>query len=211
MGICYVTRMIKAVFFDFDGVLTLDATGTTSIVKYISARTGIDKELFNTEYRRFNKDLLLGVTTHDKIWGKLCYALNQEIPEQVLIDSFLNTPLDHKMFTLARELKSLGYKVGMITDNKADRIKAISDANSFDELFDVVSVSASVGLSKSGKEIFWDAIRKIGVDAEESLFIDNNPKNLVVPVELGMSIIQFDHDERDYDRLFDQLRREGVL
>lgn len=163
----------------------MDATGTTSIVKYISTRTGVDKELFNTEYRRFNKELLLGNITHDQIWGDLCQALNRDIPMQVLVDSFLNTPLDHMMFALARDVKSFGVKVGMIMDNKEDRIKAISDKANIHELFDVISVSGSLGLSKSGKGIFLDSLDKAGVCAEESLFIDNNPKNLVVPVELG--------------------------
>jgi putative hydrolase of the HAD superfamily len=144
------------------------------------------------------------------IWADLCRALKQEIPIQVLMDSFIHTPLDHEMMALAKRVKSQGYKVGMITDNKADRIKAVSDEWGFDELFDVICISASVGLSKSGKEIFWDTLGKIGVNAEESLFIDNNPQNLVIPRELGMSVIHFDHDERDYVGLINQLQKEGV-
>lgn len=202
--------MIKAVFFDFDGVLTLDATGTTSIVNYISAKMDIDKESFNKEYRKFNKDLLLGITTHDLIWEDLCQALNREIPKIVLLDSFIHTHLDNQMIALAKGIKSQGYKLGMITDNKADRIKAISDQCNFDKLFDVISVSASVGSSKSGKEIFWDTMGKVGAKAEECIFIDNNPKNLLIPEELGMSVIHFDHDKRDYDRLVIQLHDEGV-
>lgn len=202
--------MIRAVFFDFDGVLTLDATGTASIVNYITSKMDIDKEHFNKEYRKFNKDLLLGITTHDLIWEDLCQALNQEIPKKVLTDSFIHTSLDNQMIALAKGIKSQGYKVGMITDNKADRIKAISDQYNFDKLFDVISVSASVGLSKSGREIFWDAMGKVGVIAEECLFIDNNPQNLVIPKELGMSVIYFDHDKRDYSGLINQLHKEGV-
>lgn len=202
--------MIKAVFFDFDGVLTLDATGTTSIVNYITAKVDIDKESFNKEYRKFNRDLLSGIKTHDMIWGDLCRALNREIPKEVLADSFTHTPMDFRMIALAEELKSQGYKLGVITDNKADRIEAISAQWNLDELFDVISVSASVGSSKSGKEIFLDAMGRVGAEAEECVFIDNNPKNLLIPEELGMSVIHFDHDRRDYGGLINQLLSEGV-
>jgi len=37
--------MIKAVFFDFDGVLTLDKTGSLTTARYISVATGIDHGL----------------------------------------------------------------------------------------------------------------------------------------------------------------------
>ena len=202
--------MIKAVFFDFDGVLTLDATGTTSIVNYVTAKTGIDKESFNREYRKFNRDLLSGRTTHDLIWGDLCRAVNREISIKVLMDSYIHTPLDFQMIALARGIKSQGYRLGIITDNKADRIETISAKHRLDKLFDVISVSASVGSTKSGKEIFRDAMGKAGARAEECIFIDNNPRNLLIPEELGMSVIYFDHDKRDYDGLINQLHDGGV-
>lgn len=37
--------MIKAILFDFDGVLTTDRTGSLSICNYICKKTGIDLEL----------------------------------------------------------------------------------------------------------------------------------------------------------------------
>ncbi len=202
--------MIKAVFFDFDGVLTIDATGTTSIVNYISEKTDIDKALFNTEYRKFNADLLMGYVTHEQIWGDLCNALNHEIPIQVLEDSFLDTELDLNMIELAKRIKSQGYKVGMITDNKTDRIKAISDKHVFDTIFDTVCVSASLGCSKSGKDIFKEALRKTDSVAGESVFIDNSPKNLEVPNKMGMKVIHFDHDKRDHEKLATQLKKLGI-
>lgn len=44
--------MIKAVLFDFDGVLTTDATGSQSICNYICKETGVDSELFKREYKK---------------------------------------------------------------------------------------------------------------------------------------------------------------
>ncbi|MBN2335421.1 HAD-IA family hydrolase [Candidatus Bathyarchaeota archaeon] len=202
--------MIKAVFFDFDGVLTVEATGATSIVNYVSKETGIEKELFENEYRRFNPGLLLGKTTHAQIWGDLCAALDHQIPYQVLVDSFLDTELDTRVISLAETMKSTRYKIGIITDNKADRMKAISDLHRLDELFDVICVSAALGHTKSGKEIFLEAAGKAGVSPEEAVFIDNSPENLTAPRALGMKVIHFDHDERDHGKLVAQLARLGI-
>ena len=42
--------MIKSILFDFDGVLTTDATGSLSICNYICNKTGLDIEIFEKEY-----------------------------------------------------------------------------------------------------------------------------------------------------------------
>ena len=71
--------MIKAVLFDYDGVLTTDKTGSYSICKYISSTANIDYELFSNEYRKYNEDLLIGKVKHEDIWKDLCKALGKEI------------------------------------------------------------------------------------------------------------------------------------
>lgn len=202
--------MIKAVFFDFDGVITIEATGTISIVNYITSKTDIDKDLFEKEYRKHNPDLLLGKVTHKQIWNRLCESLNRKIPYKILTECFLNTELDSNIISLARRIKSIGYKVGIITDNKTDRIQVISELHKFTELFDVISVSASLGMIKTNREIFLKACRDVEVSPEEAVFIDNNPKNLTAPKEIGMHVIYFDHDERDYDNLINQLEIIGI-
>ncbi len=97
--------MIRAVLFDFDGVLTTDATGSLSICRYISEQSGLDPEQFQQEYYKYNADLLSGRTTHDRIWDRLCSGLHTHIGISLLYESFLHTPIDGKMLTLAEQLK----------------------------------------------------------------------------------------------------------
>lgn len=42
--------MIKAILFDFDGVLMIDATGSQSICNYICKKTGLGAEEFKKYY-----------------------------------------------------------------------------------------------------------------------------------------------------------------
>lgn len=202
--------MIKAILFDFDGVLTIDGTGSQSICNYISKKTGIDLKLFENEYYKYNDDLLYGKIQHKDIWDKLCRELNTEIDINILYDSFLNTPLDNEMMEIVHNLKEKNYKIGMVTDNKKDRIDKIFEYYEWDKLFDLISISAEVGSGKNYNTIFEITIDCLNVKASECVFIDNQEKNLIVPKQMGMNVIYFDHNERNYEKLIKELKELSV-
>ena len=203
--------MIKSVLFDFDGVLTLDANGTQSICNYICCKTGIDKKLFEHEYRKFNTDLQIGKSTHKEIWGDVCNAVGQHINIEVLHESFINTPINLDMLKLVKELKGLGLKIGMVTDNKADRIKSIVDYHNWHDVFDSIVVSAEVGAGKIHPLIFQNIISILSVNPQDCVFIDNTEKNLIVPKDLGVTTIFFEHDKNDISKLRNELYKLGIL
>ncbi len=202
--------MLKAILFDFDGVLTTDATGSTSICNYIAKKTGIDLDLFKNEYYKYNNDLLYGKIAHTDMWGQLCRNIKTDTSIDVLYDSFINTPIDSKMMTLAIKLKEQNYRIGMITDNKKDRIDSIVEQYGWDKLFDVVTVSANVGSGKDSEKIFKHSTNALNLNTDECVFIDNQEKNLVVPMKMGMRVIYFNHVKRDYDGLYEKLRNLGI-
>jgi len=198
--------MIKAILFDFDGVLTIDKTGSTTITNYISSVCDIPLEKVRASYYKYNKQLLLGDTTHQVIWKDFCNDLGQDIDYSILIDSFRYTNLDDKMIALVRKLKER-YCIGMVTDNKCDRINTILEHNSLNQYFDVVAISAHLHSSKNSKDIFEYVIDTLGVSANECVFIDNTEKNLVIPKQMGMATILFDDENRDYDLFITDLER----
>ena len=193
--------MIKAVLFDFDGVMTTDATGSLSTCKYISAQTGLDYAAVSAAYRKHNRELLCGKVSHGDIWAEFCNQVGENISMDLLHTSFINTPIDENVLALARCLKNSGCKTGMITDNKADRIESIVTHHGWSSLFDVISVSAIVGSGKDRREIFLRTLESLSLDAGECVFIDNNRDNLVVPAEMGFHTIFFDDKLRDMSEL----------
>lgn len=202
---------MQAIFFDFDGVLTTDPTGSYSTCRYVAKAAGVDEAAFTKAYRTYNRDLLLGKTTHAAIWPKVCAGVGVELPYRLLIDSFLHTPLDEGMLTLVRRLKDAGYQTGMITDNKQDRIDCLVKRHHWETLFDAILVSAAVGSGKDGRRIFEQAAAALSVPMEECVFIDNQEKNLLVPRALGMKTVYFDQEKRDFPALIKALRQAGVL
>lgn len=187
---------MKAILFDFDGVLTIDKYGSDSILRYLSEHTPVPLERLQKEYYRVNKGLLYGKYAHEDIWDAYCESVGCKIDYSVLIDSFRNAPLDAEMLSLVRELKA-SYKIGLITDNKVDRIREILSFHNLEDLFDVVTVSAEVKCGKTERAIFDKTLEALNVAPDQSVFIDNSQKNLVVPAELGMHTILFDDEKRN--------------
>lgn len=202
--------MIKAVLFDFDGVLTTDATGSQSICNYICKETGVDKELFKSEYRKYNDGLLYGKLKHEDIWDKVCDGIGKKISIDILKASFINTPINYEMLDLVKEIKARAYKTAMVTDNKADRIEKIANYFNMNSIFDAIVVSANIGSGKDSKEIFLQTIEKLEVDAAECVFIDNQKKNLIIPKELGMETIFYNHIKKNTGEVLEKLRNLNI-
>ncbi|MGI6239510.1 MAG: HAD-IA family hydrolase [Christensenellales bacterium] len=201
---------MKAVFFDFDGVLTLDPTGSHSICHDVSKQSGIDLKTFSAAYRKYNRQLLYGEKMHRDIWDGLCRDLGAAIPYTLLYESFLHTPIDLDMLNLVKAIRRAGIKTGMITDNKRDRIDAIRSFYNWYSLFDAVAVSAALGSGKSNPDIFHWALHQIGAAPTDCIFIDNSAQNLVVPRAMGIHTILYDDARRDFLALLQALRALGV-
>ncbi len=204
------TSTIRAVLFDFDGVLTTDKTGSLTTTRYLSQRTGIELSKVQSAFRRFNRDLTLGRTTHATVWGDICAEIGQAVGLQLLEEAFESTPLNERMLGIARGLRSRR-AVGIVTDNKKDRIDALKRLHDLPRLFDPIVVSSEVGLGKDDPEIFLGALQSLRVKPEECIFIDNNKGNLVAPNAIGMKTIHFDDEKQDFKALLSGLKAHGVI
>lgn len=202
--------MIKAVLFDFDGVLTLDETGTQTICNYIAGKCSINQDELLTEYSKFNEDLLLGKRSHEDIWTDLLSALNETFDIQVLYDSFISTALNTKMLTLVESLKKNSYKTAVITNNKSDRIKMIWQFNKLDRYFDTVKVSADIGSGKDEAVIFKKTLSDLNMHGADCVFIDNTKNNLIIPKKMGMKTIFYDYSKKDFKGMLNQLKDLGI-
>ncbi|MET0333943.1 MAG: haloacid dehalogenase, partial [Rhizobacter sp.] len=89
--------MIKAVFFDYDGVITLDKTGSLTTCCYLGQRLGLPTDTVQAAMRPHNEALNQGHTTHRAIWPEVCRALGRNIPFEWLQAAFESTPLNGEM------------------------------------------------------------------------------------------------------------------
>lgn len=138
------------------------------------------------------------------MWKSFCDEIGHTLDYNILIDSFKNTKLDRDMITLVKELKHR-YTIGMVTDNKVDRIETILEFNNLNKYFDVVSISARLHSGKEANFIFNDTLKKLNVHPEQCVFIDNTENNLVIPKQMGFRTLLFDDENRNFKIFKNQL------
>lgn len=202
--------MIRSIFFDFDGVLTTDKTGSVTTIRYLSEKTGIDQDSLWEAFAPFNDDLLHGRTSHAEVWSDICRNLGKELDIDLLLGTFESTPMNQGVLDLAMSLRRT-CTVGIITDNKKDRIEFLRRHAELDDLFFPIVVSAECGTGKDRPDIFLRALRDVDMAPNEAVFIDNSERNLLAAAALGMQTVHFDDSKNDIQGLATTLHvRYGV-
>lgn len=201
--------MIQAVFFDFDGVLTPDRTGTLTTCRYLAQATGLAIEELRAAMEPYRAPLARGQTTREATWPGVCRALQREIPLELLTRAFESTPLDRAMFAFANSLGRHG-SVGIITDNPKDRMDVVRRTLWLDRVFAPIVVSAEEGMAKDDPEIFRRALAAARAAPEATVFIDNVMENVETARSIGIRAVFFDDEKRDLAALARELLALGV-
>ncbi|ULU24578.1 HAD-IA family hydrolase [Dyella terrae] len=203
------SELIRTIFFDYDGVLTTDKSGSLTTCRYLSEASGIALSTINAAFHPYAGDLFTGRARHADIWSGVCESLNSDLDIGLLFEAFESTPLNGAMVSLARTLQA-HHSIGIITDNPIDRMDHLRVHQDLDSLFSPIVASAEVGSSKQGQEIFLSAMSRASVAPEECIFIDNSEPNVAMARTLGMHAIFHDDGKNDIDALAKELRRLGA-
>ncbi len=203
--------MIKAVFFDFDGVLTIDPNGKTAIFRNLSAALGgMSEATIEQCYVPWNNESKCGRVEWKDIHEKFCACLGVAVPYEIMESSWKTVRKNESMFELAAKLKSNGYKTGIITSNPKERMDVLKQEHHLDDLFDVIVTSADVGSTKSEEIIFKHTLEQAACAADVCVFIDNHESNLVAAKRTGFLTYFYDHETNDINALRYQLKEWEV-
>jgi epoxide hydrolase-like predicted phosphatase len=93
-----------------------------------------------------------------------------------------------------RHLRAAGLKTGIVTNNVVEFREHWRAMLPVEELFDVVVDSSEVGVRKPGAAIFEVALDRLGLPAEDVLFLDDYPGNVAAAGRLGMTALLVDGD-----------------
>ena len=92
---------------------------------------------------------------------------------------------------LIKQVKRAGYAVYALTDNVVEIVEYLKATYQFWPLFDGAAVSAELGMLKPQPEIYQALLSNNGLEASETVFIDDMPYNVEGAKAVGMAGIQF--------------------
>jgi epoxide hydrolase-like predicted phosphatase len=181
--------MIKAIIFDFGGVVITN--GTKTFTGILAERYGVPLDSFSHLDKGIGSDYRRGKITRHEFWNQVFKDLHISGD----IDSLEEEWVSHyktirETIAMIEELRKK-YKVYYLSDNRRDRVEKINNNNTFLHLFEDGIFSSEVGIRKPDPEIYKLALQKANVEPKEAVFIDDKEKNLIPAIGLGMHGIHF--------------------
>jgi epoxide hydrolase-like predicted phosphatase len=208
-----VTR-VKAVFFDFGGVLTTPVADT--ITAWLD-RDGIDPASFSRVLKEWlGRSAQQGTPIHlletgaitaaefDSLLGaELRYRDGAPVASDGLLRGlFAEMNPDEGMFSLVSEIKASGVQVGLLSNSWGNTYPR----ERIDPLFDSIVISGEVGMRKPDADIYEFAAASLGVEPGEVIFVDDAEPNTEGAERVGMTAIH--HRDEVSTRL--RLRQLGL-
>ncbi|GAA0616394.1 HAD-IA family hydrolase [Sporichthya brevicatena] len=102
--------------------------------------------------------------------------------------------LEPAMVDLVRRLHGDGLRLGLLTNNAKESV--VWRETLPRECFDVVVDSSEVGLRKPDPRIYALALERLGLPADQVLYVDDFAENLPPAADLGMRTWSFDGRDR---------------
>ncbi|PFW56114.1 HAD family hydrolase [Bacillus cereus] len=187
--------MIHAVLFDLDGTL-LDRR--QSLERFIHDQYNrFSLHFMNIEQSEYRSRFLEldnnGYTWKDKVYATLIgeYNITTLTSEQLLHDYITNfqhhcIPFPN-MHELLQQLTQQNIKIGIITNGFTNFQMSNLRALNLHTYTNTILISEAEGMKKPHPDIFKRALQKLGVIAEECLYVGDHPENDVLGSEqVGM-------------------------
>jgi epoxide hydrolase-like predicted phosphatase len=180
---------VRGLLVDFGGVLT---TNVFDSFKAFCEKEGLDpdavKRLFRedpvalAELRRLER----GELSEDEFSVRFGPMLGVSDTEALVDRLFAGMGPDEPMIEAVKTAKRSGIRTGLISNSWG---RGRYDREAFPEMFDGVVISGEVGLHKPDAEIFLMGAERIGVAAEECVFVDDLRENCDGAAAVGMTPI----------------------
>jgi putative hydrolase of the HAD superfamily len=200
--------MIDTIIFDVGGVL--HKNNNEYIKQDISKTLKVKTSLVEKAWRELIPNLLgKGLIDEKMFWEKFAKltGCKEKIPQNSLLSREFKKrfSINQRTYHIVKSLKINGYKLGIISDTIPNHASYSSKKGLF-EPFDIVTLSYQVGLRKPDSDIFLFALKKLRSKADNTIYIDDNPKYVAAARKLGIRGITY----RNSNQLKKQLIKLGI-
>ena len=185
-----------ALIVDYGGVLT---TSIQDSMQIFANEEGLElQDLARVALRAYvegDDDLVTpfetGALSEEEFSLQFAQRLAQETgkqidPERFVARMFGGVRLEEGMLDAVLKTRNAGFKTALLSNSWG---LSGYPRERFEELFDVVVISAEVGMRKPQPEIFRFTTDKLGVDATRCVFVDDHPGHLKAALAEGMRTV----------------------
>jgi epoxide hydrolase-like predicted phosphatase len=188
----HLESAIKAVIFDMGGVIlrTMDQGPRQRLAERLGVRLyDLYNQVFSSESARL---ATLGKISAQKHWEQVGAHFNlspQELPG-FLREFWDGDRLDRALVAFIRSLRG-GRRTALLSNAWDDLRGWIENDWKIASAFDELVISAEVGLAKPDHRIYQLTLDRLGVAADQALFVDDFSENVDAARWIGMHAIQF--------------------
>ena len=198
---------VRAVIVDFGGVLYFppDLQVLRRWQKFLGLKNdGLLKEFFATPGGEsdYARRVFTGEISEAEVWKKLGshWRISPWLLRYVRKRSFskrrFNQPVANYIQSLRPRFQTA------ILSNAGDQDRQIfNEAYCIEDLVDTVIISAEVRLAKPDPRIYLLALERLGVQPEETIFVDDLQVNIAAARQLGIRAIQFQDNEQFFKEI----------
>ncbi len=181
--------MIKNIVFDMGGVLVgFDGERCINKFKALGAERTLDYIVRHRTEDLF-ADIEDGRITTEEFCDKVRELDNITADNQSIIDAWcsLLLPCPPEKNAALRKLKSMGYRLFLLSNTNEMHWEFASKSIEVD-IFEQCFLSMRMGLRKPDVKIYEEVCRSAGIQANETIFVDDTPINLDGAHRAGLRI-----------------------
>lgn len=174
--------MVKAIIFDWHGVL--DKNKFDDFTDKISEIRAVSKESIKNVLWSYGNDYTTGKISSEDFWSEI--EIKFSLAQSELRDlRFYMTiiSLNYDLWSMLPELKTK-YKLAVLSDCPKEKAGIIRK-NANLSLFDAVTFSSEIGLSKDSIHFFNNMITKLDLPIGECLYVDDREENILFASKIG--------------------------
>ena len=180
--------MIKAVIFDYFGVISSD-----DYWKFVRHGRG-----GKSQFRDYADAVNTGELHWQEFVQQVAKSTNTDITEVNKL--YAAEQINPLVVGLIHELHKK-YKTGLITNASHEFVDEIMDQNHMRDIFDSIVVSSRLGITKPDPRIFQYALKELKVQPEEAIYIDDLVRHVDAADTLGMHAFVFENFEQAKKRI----------
>lgn len=199
-----MTEGIKNIIFDFGGII-VDLNKQAAIDAFRALGFHTEKYINDYVQAGIFSELELGLTSEEEFYAFVCRQAEKEIDHKVIRDAWnrMLTGIPARRMQAIKQLRE-HYRIYMLSNTNSIHwtysCHTLFPSTGFrpEECFDRIFLSQEIHMAKPDPAAFRHVLDNAGLQAEESLFIDDSAANCAAAQTLGLKVF---HSERADDWL----------